>query len=64
MKNKPNSSVRITCGTNLLTNERVIEIQVMDATTCKTLLTVEMEPKEFAETLVSHVDRPAYYKSY
>jgi len=63
MKNKPNAKVRITCGTNLKTNERTIEIQVLDGKTANVLATIEMTPQDFAETLVSHVDRPAYYEA-
>lgn len=63
MTKKPNSRVRITCGTNLKTNERLIEIQVMDGNTFNTIATIEMTPQDFAESLVSHVDRAAYYES-
>ena len=52
-------SVRITCGVNLKTNERLIEIAILDPKTMGTVVVVEMTPKDFAETLTSHVDRPA-----
>ena len=56
----PNAKVRIACGTNLKTNERTIEIEVLDDKTAQVKMRIYMTPQDFAETLVSHVDRPAY----
>lgn len=53
------ASVRITCSVNLKTNERTVSIDVLDPETFKTIICIDMSPKDFAETLTSHIDRPA-----
>jgi len=53
------ATVNITCELNLSTNERTITIEITKIGRTRPFLVVSMTPKDFAETLCSHIGRPA-----
>jgi hypothetical protein len=57
MLTKKNGWCRISCGVNLRSNERTIEIEVGGDIGSRPFIIVKMTPKDFSEALVSHVDR-------
>jgi hypothetical protein len=51
--------VTIVCMVGLSTNERTVRIDISKEPGGIPYLSLEMSPKDFAETLCSHISRPA-----
>ena len=60
---KDDAYVQITCMVGLSTNERTICIDISRTSGEVPFLHLEMSPNDFAETLCSHIARPAKMES-
>lgn len=55
--------VRIACAVHTGQNKRVIQIEVGEGGGgSRPFIQMEMEPKDFAESLTSHIDRPCTFE--